>query len=572
MAKFAGTRAEQRAQAIETAARDRATALLKTGKSGFDKEIAAIAVGWNGLSSLAGFDGPLAAHQGDAALIADYRGAVSARRSKMVASLTDSALDEIAKAGNGYKDIDRVNAISQGFQRQFVSFGVGTVAGPLKQAADARETLLIQASLAPFKADIKKRANTRDDAAALLAVAAKFDERAAKRPGFKAYAEAARRRSDEMLTAVCDAAFEKAAIPDAISGLMILGAAEDMPPRDFVCGLGENGHAVISIEERPAQDGADTTYLMRIDQADDLYAHVVLRNLEALPGKTMLVGVELGDASKLEAISIDRWRAYAARLLDVAPPAGVAQRGAPTPPTTSRADKKEITDMLEASTVFLVVIQGKSAKVGSGTGFFIGPDLILTNQHVVKRSSDAIHVFSRIVGWKRAELVVGSGMTGHAGVDAAVLRVRDYRSEEFLKLSQSFAMLEDLVIAGYPGVANDNDKGYQELWDFIVRRYRGENVPYRPGMAPTIKFAAGQLQSFYPNESGYEVLQHGAQTAPGNSGSAIVNLCGDVIGLHYLGASGGGTKYNYAYSVNEIDKFLRQHRIEFQANATPCKR
>ncbi len=61
-----------------------------------------------------------------------------------------------------------------------------------------------------------------------------------------------------------------------------LGAAEDMPPRDFVCGLDENGHAVIGIEERPAQDGADTTYLMRIDQADDLYAHVVLRNLEAL--------------------------------------------------------------------------------------------------------------------------------------------------------------------------------------------------------------------------------------------------------------------------------------------------
>lgn len=301
---------------------------------------------------------------------------------------------------------------------------------------------------------------------------------------------------------------------------------------------------------------------------DQTYAHVLLKRLEALPKKKLLVGVEKGDAGGREAISIDQWRVYAARLLNQQVPREVARRAG----GGSAGDPQAMFDRLKDATVFLYVFQfenGKLRGAGSGTGFFIGPDLIMTNQHVVEKATDSVHVFSNAVGWKRAAYVTGSGMMGGQGLD-----VKDYRSPVYLSFSAEFGIFQDLVVAGYPGLANDLDKGYADLMRFIKRRLKGEKVAYVKGTVPAVKYAFGKLQSAYRGPTNYELIQHGVQTAKGNSGSALVNMCGEVVGIHAMGWAGGkkhkGTKYNYAYSVNEIRKFLQQRGIRFDSAAGAC--
>jgi len=93
------------------------------------------------------------------------------------------------------------------------------------------------------------------------------------------------------------------------------------------------------------------------------------------------------------------------------------------------------------------------------------------------------------------------------------------------------------------------------------------------------------------NASGLENVQEGVDTAGGNSGSPLVNQCGDVVALRYSGsvaevkvsgkdATVDTSKYNFAISDREVTKFLKdagisshpQRLLAGARNVTPAAR
>ena len=86
---------------------------------------------------------------------------------------------------------------------------------------------------------------------------------------------------------------------------------------------------------------------------------------------------------------------------------------------------------------------------------------------------------------------------------------------------------------------------------------------------------------FTNNSTGLENIQEGVETTGGNSGSPLVNACGQVVALHYEGTQAevqktgdkfvvDASKFNYAISFREVLKFLRDADIPYQAASLAC--
>jgi hypothetical protein len=138
---------------------------------------------------------------------------------------------------------------------------------------------------------------------------------------------------------------------------------------------------------------------------------------------------------------------------------------------------------------------------------------------------------------------------------------------------------EDIAIAGFPYRALKSDRGFMQFLELIDR-----NQLPTASQIPNTKYAFGVVQSvFVNNSSGLENIQEGVETSGGNSGSPLVNACGEFVALHYSGsvaevkltgneATVDTSKYNYAISFREVLKFLRDAGVTYQAAASPCKR
>lgn len=207
----------------------------------------------------------------------------------------------------------------------------------------------------------------------------------------------------------------------------------------------------------------------------------------------------------------------------------------------------------------------------AGTGFVVGPDLLMTNRHVAE-------IFS--VGLGRDGLLFKPGQTAvsdfreeiaptesihvrvldvvmiHPFFDMALLRVANLPAAQVpLTLGITHpADLErrDVAVIGYPAFDPRNDAKIQH------RIFRGTYDVKRlqPGTLTGRHF----VESF---GNRVHALTHNASTLGGNSGSAIIDLMtGEVVGLHFAG------RYrvaNYAVSSWDLakDPYVREAGVRF---------
>jgi len=179
-----------------------------------------------------------------------------------------------------------------------------------------------------------------------------------------------------------------------------------------------------------------------------------------------------------------------------------------------------------------------------GTGFVVGPDLLMTNRHVAElfangvgqrqlvfRSGQAAAIdFKReILPSNPVLLTVTKVEMIHPFWDMALLKVDGLPAEHrMLTLSvEDPAALEqsDVVVVGYPAQDRRNDISLQnEIFGgiFDVKRLQPGKLQERR-----------KLRSF-----GHEVntVTHDCSTLGGNSGSAVVSInSGKVVALHFAG-------------------------------------
>lgn len=230
-----------------------------------------------------------------------------------------------------------------------------------------------------------------------------------------------------------------------------------------------------------------------------------------------------------------------------------------TPDTFKKREqtKVELFGHLQHSVV-RVISEDNDGSTATGTGFFISPTLLLTNQHVVE-DSKSVSIFSTALTPQPVPVKVVAGeRTETPNRDIAILSLdKPIAGAEPLALTKQFTQFEEVVAIGYPGA-------YQR--DVSITHSR---------LIPQ----SGDI-TYIDKDKNYYAIGHSAAIYPGNSGGPLVNRCGEVIGINTLlwqskidpRRMGGKTAdISLTFPVATFDSFLTQHNVQPTIASKPCE-
>jgi S1-C subfamily serine protease len=214
---------------------------------------------------------------------------------------------------------------------------------------------------------------------------------------------------------------------------------------------------------------------------------------------------------------------------------------------------------LEQATVLVV-----SAGGDSGSGFFVAPNYVVTNHHVVGRAapgSEAL-VLSKHLKTGYIGTVVATSQTGQGTeADFAVIKVDDVPAGSVrpLPLAAEPTALGDVIAAGYPSIAIAQDRNLRRLLAGDLKA------------APEVVLTRGTVSAVQNKERNTPMVLHSADISAGNSGGPLIDSCGRVVGINtYIVTSRQTTKANYALGSSWLAAFLRGAKTPFDWRADSC--
>ena len=215
---------------------------------------------------------------------------------------------------------------------------------------------------------------------------------------------------------------------------------------------------------------------------------------------------------------------------------------------------------LEQATA-IVIVAGPN-DMGTGTGFFITPNLLVTNRHVVENSQGKrLFLTSKALGsLRRASVLSATPSSVPGAADFALLRMDEGSAAGTLDVALEVGKLANVVAAGYPGVVLQGDSNFQRL-------LKGDL-----SSAPDLNLTQGAVQSLQAGQGGVPLIVHTASIAKGNSGGPLVDGCGRVVGVNtFINVDQSqSAKINYAIRSQVMASFLQTAGANPRNDARPC--
>lgn len=259
------------------------------------------------------------------------------------------------------------------------------------------------------------------------------------------------------------------------------------------------------------------------------------------------------------------------QAIPASPPPGTSAATPPpstqtpsTPPTTGNADtlsEKALAHKLEQATAMVVVAEG--GRVSTGTGFFIAPNLFVTNRHVVEMATQPVALVSDALKSVRRATVLHKTSGSEVGSpDFALVRLDEGTAPGTLDASSQVFKLSGVVAAGFPGVVVQNDERFRRL-------LRGDLTA-----APDLNLTQGTVQSLQSGVGGMPLIVHTASIAKGNSGGPLVDGCGRVVGINtFINVDQSqSAKINYAIRAEVMQAFLQAAGASARIDDRTCAR
>jgi serine protease Do len=204
------------------------------------------------------------------------------------------------------------------------------------------------------------------------------------------------------------------------------------------------------------------------------------------------------------------------RALQEADPCTIRQALSRPEATTSGnqapADKADAA-AVEAATVLVLVMEPTPMM---GSGFFVTPDIVVTNHHVIGSASQVA-----VVGKGLGHLVLGKviAATAEDGKDYAVIRLEKMNAAiRPLPLCGTVRKTDKVETWGFPGLISRDDPKFQRLMDGDL------------SAVPEAVYSEGVVNVVH-DTTPPEIL-HTAVISPGNSGGPLVNASGCVVGIN----------------------------------------
>lgn len=232
-------------------------------------------------------------------------------------------------------------------------------------------------------------------------------------------------------------------------------------------------------------------------------------------------------------------------------PAAEPEAGGEMPQTT-------LLDLIERRTV--LVLAAKPGDVAVGSGFFVGPGLIVTNFHVIEGGEAQVMVTGKgLNGPQKARVVKTSGPLERSGADFALLQIGETGVPPFtVHLGSGSLKLTNVIAAGYPGDVLQTDINFAQL-------QKGDL-----GAVPDLTVTDGTINTEQQMGPKTHVLMHSAPLSSGNSGGPLVDMCGRVVGVNTFVRQGRMQNRGFALTTGDLLAFLEGTAAAPQVVSAPC--
>lgn len=239
--------------------------------------------------------------------------------------------------------------------------------------------------------------------------------------------------------------------------------------------------------------------------------------------------------------------------------AGKAAEPQPDHPPQGESEplsRKDLAARLHKAVVLVI------ADEDTGSGFFVTPDTVVTNNHVI---ADAAGPEVMVIGRgldapKRARVIAKTNGQGQNERDYAILKVEGVHVDTTLPLELETSELTNVVAAGFPGLLLDTDMNFHAL-------IRGDMAAM-----PELAMSQGAVMAVQNRDRGLPVIAHSAPISGGNSGGPLVDMCGRVVGINTFVnvAVQQASSAGFALSSKDLAAYLRSNGVTPKIVSGPC--
>jgi S1-C subfamily serine protease len=241
--------------------------------------------------------------------------------------------------------------------------------------------------------------------------------------------------------------------------------------------------------------------------------------------------------------------------------APVQRSALPPPPPGQAPFQGTLVELLRQATV-LVIALGEGTEAGIGTGFFVGPDTIITNRHVVEKARQGVFIINpRLEHPTQVQVGATTPNSEIYSPDFAVLKIDNPPTVQPLALTRSVEQLDPVIAAGYPDAVLRADDRYRRL-------LQGD-----ASALPSVVMTDGRINAVQEAPSHLPILPHSALVSGGNSGGPLVDACGRVVGVNtFIRAENQQAVHlNYAQKTDTLLQFLKSKNVGSTEVTEPCR-